>query len=92
MINSLKNKDITQNKSTATGKFMFNENTKPVQNVIVVKAASKGSAIMRVADLLRPHIAAMLEGKRNKQGLLVQPAHVRAVALNVAQRLVVENR
>lgn len=48
---------------------------------------SKGQMIMEMADRMWPHLSEMLTGVRNDKGLLVQPAHVRGMALNIAQDL-----
>jgi hypothetical protein len=48
---------------------------------------TQGNKIMMVAEILRPMIAKWLEGARTRDGLPVQPATVRAVALNTAQNL-----
>jgi hypothetical protein len=52
---------------------------------------SRGNLIMEIAELVRPHLAKMFEGVRDENGMLVQPARVRGVALNLAQRIVKEN-
>ena len=49
---------------------------------------SRGAIIMAVADALRPHFMKMFEGVRDQDNMLAQQAHVRAFALNVAQRMV----
>jgi hypothetical protein len=56
-----------------------------VQVVRRPEARGKGNVIMEVAEKLRPWIMKMLEGARDRSGMLVQPATVRAIALNVAQ-------
>jgi hypothetical protein len=63
------------------------------QGVRVVRRApqNRGSLIMEVAEKIRPWLIKMFEGVRDENGMLMQPAHIRAVALNVAQRIVVEN-
>lgn len=48
---------------------------------------SKGAMIMEMADRMWPHLSEMLTGVRNDKGLLVQPAHIRGMALNIAQDL-----
>jgi hypothetical protein len=54
------------------------------------KAPSRGAQIMEIAEKLRPWFAKMFEGVRDENGMLVQPARVRGIALNVAQRIVQE--
>lgn len=48
---------------------------------------SKGATIMEMADRLWPHLSEMLRGVRDNNGMLLQPAHIRGIALNVAQDL-----
>ncbi|MDE3059735.1 MAG: hypothetical protein KGJ06_01840 [Pseudomonadota bacterium] len=50
----------------------------------------KGNVILDLAEKIRPWLMQMAEGVRDKNGLAVQPPHVRAVALNLAQRIVKE--
>ena len=52
---------------------------------------SRGNLIMEIAELVRPALTKMFEGVRDENGMLVQPARVRGVALNLAQRIVMEN-
>jgi hypothetical protein len=54
------------------------------------QAASTGRLIMEVADKIRPHLMKMFEGVRDENEMIVQPARVRAVALNLAQSIVKE--
>jgi hypothetical protein len=59
--------------------------------VQVVKRAvpvTKGNIIMEVAEKLRPWLTSLFANVRDEHGMLVQPAKVRAIALNVAQDLV----
>jgi len=56
--------------------------------VIRKETRSRGQIIMAVADALRPHFNKMFEGVRDAEGMLAQPAHIRAFALNVAQGIV----
>ncbi len=51
-------------------------------------APTKGQTIMDIAEKLWPGLMEMLKGKRDKTGLLLQPAHIRGIALNIAQDLV----
>ena len=51
---------------------------------------SKGNIIMEVAEMLRPWLMQKLEGMRDKNGMVAQPAHIRGIALNIAQRLLNE--
>ena len=49
---------------------------------------TEGSKIMQLAEVLRPYIAEWLKDHRNSEGLAVQPATIRGVALNTAQTLI----
>lgn len=74
-------------------KAQTNETTAPEQKGVRVirreqPQQSIGQLIMKVADKIRPHIAAMCEGVRNNEGTLLQPAHIRGIALEVAEGLV----
>ncbi|MDX2073468.1 MAG: hypothetical protein SFX19_03775 [Alphaproteobacteria bacterium] len=53
---------------------------------------SIGNMIMAVADKIRPHIAAMCDGVRNNEGMLIQPAHIRGIALEMAEGLVKDHQ
>ena len=44
--------------------------------------------IMEIAETIRPIIAKFFSGARDANGMLVQPARIRGIALNVAQDLV----
>lgn len=64
------------------------------KGIVVIKcadAANKGRMIMEVAEKIRPLLMKLFEGVRDKSGMLMQPAHIRGVALNVAQDLVNEH-
>ncbi len=61
------------------------------QGVTVVRRdvpMTKGQMIMDVADRLWPGLMELFKDVRDKSGLLLQPAHVRGIALNMAQDLV----
>ncbi len=49
---------------------------------------SRGNKIMEIAEKLRPWFIKMFEGVRDDEGMLLQPAHIRGMALNVAQTIV----
>jgi len=49
---------------------------------------SRGVLIMEVAEKLRPFLTQWLDGKYNDDGMLVQQAHIRGIAVNVAEGLV----
>ena len=59
-----------------------------VQVIRREQAHAKGNIIMSIAEILRPWLMKVYEGVRDNNGLLVQPATVRAIALNVAQDMV----
>jgi len=48
---------------------------------------SKGAMIMEIADRIWPSLMEFFSGKRDDNGMLLQPAHVRGFALAVAQNL-----
>lgn len=54
-------------------------------------AMTKGQMIMDVADRLWPGLMDVFKGVRDHSGMLLQPAHVRGIALNAAQDLVEEH-
>lgn len=53
---------------------------------------SIGQIIMQVADKIRPHLSSLFEGSHNSDGMLVQPAHIRGLALEVAEWMVKEEQ
>lgn len=65
----------------------------PANGVNVVRRTqqTKGQMIMEVADKLWPGLLELFSNVRDKSGMLVQPAHVRGIALNMAQDLVNSN-
>ena len=52
------------------------------------KPKTNGQVIMEIAETIRPIIAAFFKNARDGNGMLVQPARIRGIALNVAQDLV----
>ena len=61
------------------------------EGVTVVRRAvpmTRGQMIMDVADKLWPGLMDLFKDVRDKSGLLLQPAHVRGIALNMAQDLI----
>lgn len=46
-----------------------------------------GQVIMDIADKLWPGLMELFHGMRDSSGMLLQPAHVRGIALNMAQEL-----
>ena len=61
---------------------------KPAGIQVVRRAETRGNVIMEIADKIRPYLAKMFEGVRDEEGMLLQPAHIRGIALNVAQGIV----
>lgn len=51
---------------------------------------NKGSVIMEIAERIRPWLMQLFDGVRDENGMLVQPSHIRGIALNVAQNIVRE--
>lgn len=43
--------------------------------------------ILDIAEKIYPWLLKMFDGIRDEHGIPLQPAHVRAISLNVAQRL-----
>lgn len=62
----------------------------PGVQVIRRAPQNRGSLIMEIAEKLRPWITKMFEGVRDENDMLVQPARVRGIAINMAQRIVNE--
>jgi len=58
-----------------------------VQVIRREETKSKGSMIMDIAEKIRPFLMNMFNGIRDEKGMLYQPAHVRGIALNMAQDL-----
>ncbi|MBY0407725.1 MAG: hypothetical protein K2Q01_08530 [Rickettsiales bacterium] len=50
-------------------------------------APSKGQIIMDIADKLWPGLVELLRDVRDNSGMLLQPAHIRGIALTMAQDL-----
>ena len=48
---------------------------------------TKGEMIMDIADRIWPSMMKLFADTRDENGVLMQPAHVRGIALNVAQDL-----
>lgn len=55
---------------------------------VIKRVETRGNVIMELAERIRPYLQKMFEGVRDEDGLLLQPAHIRGMALNVAQGLV----
>lgn len=65
-----------------------NPNAQRPQVIKRVETDQRGKLIMLIADAIRPVLAKFLDGKRDHSGLPFQPAHVRGIALNIAQGMV----
>lgn len=67
---------------------------RPGKGVQVIKRVApqqvRGNIIMELADKLYPWLVNMFDGVRDENGMLLQPARVRGIALNVAQDIVRE--
>jgi hypothetical protein len=61
---------------------------------VITRAApvTKGNIIMDLAEKLRPWLMTVFADLRDENGMLVQPARVRAIALNVAQDLITQEQ
>jgi len=55
-----------------------------------VDPKNKAWAIMKIAETIFPGLMKMFEQERDKNGMRIHPARVRAVALNVAQGIINE--
>ncbi len=60
------------------------------RSVTVVRATpkDKGSMIMELSNKLLPWLSKMLNGVRDNNGMLLQPAHIRGISIEMAQELV----
>ena len=66
-----------------------------VSNVQVIQRKHKpvqGNIIVDVAEKIRPIMLKMFDGVRDENGVVLQPARIRAMSLNLAQRLVKEQQ
>lgn len=89
MSNDAINTWIEKAEESATAKSAHAEKT----DLKVVQRSSprtRGNVIMDIAEKIRPILAKLFEGARDENGMLVQPARVRAIALNVAQDIIKE--
>ena len=59
---------------------------------VIKRVETRGSIIIDIADKIRPIIQKMFEGVRDDDGTPLQPAHIRGMALNVAQGIVEEQQ
>lgn len=63
-----------------------------IQVIRTADMRSNGGSIIDIAEKLRPWLAKMFEGVRDENGMLVQPARIRGIALNLAQYMVKEQQ
>lgn len=75
---SAESKDISTKRTSKDG-------VKVVRNKEPQK--SRGVMIMEIAEKLRPFLTKWFDGKYNNEGMLVQPAHIRGLALDMAEDL-----
>ncbi len=63
---------------------------KPPSAVQVIKhvTKSRGQIIMEISEKILPIMQNFFNGKRDNSGILLQPAHIRGIALNYAEYLV----
>lgn len=52
----------------------------------------QGNIIVDVAEKIRPIMLKMFAGAKDENGVVLQPAKIRAMSLNLAQRLVKEQQ
>jgi len=66
--------------------------TVPTSGIQIIRREEpfKGNVILEIADKIRPWLAKMFEGVRDENNMLLQPARVHGIALNVAQSIVKE--
>jgi hypothetical protein len=60
--------------------------------VIRREVQSTGNIIMEIAEKIRPFLLKMFDDVRDENGMLLQPAHIRGIALNVAQNIIKEQK
>ncbi len=61
-----------------------------IQVVKRTQAEARGNLILDIAEKIRPYLLKMFEGVRDENGMLLQQAHVRGIALNMAQNIAKE--
>ena len=74
------------------GNFVVGSNPNSARPQVIkrVETDKGGKLIMEIADKIRPWISKMFEGVRDDNGLVLQQANIRSIALNVAQGIVKE--
>ena len=61
-----------------------------IQVVRRSQSETRGNMILAIAEKIRPYLLKMFEGVHDGNGMLMQQAHVRGMALNMAQNIVKE--
>ena len=61
-----------------------------IQVVTRAQEQTRGNLIIDIAEKIRPYLMKMFEGVRDENGMLLQQANVRGIALNVAQSIAKE--
>lgn len=62
-----------------------------VQVVARQHRPAQGITIVDLAEKIRPALLRMFTGVRDENGMLIQPARIRGISLNLAQRLLKEH-
>ncbi len=57
---------------------------------VIKREQTRGNIIMDIAEKIYPWFLKMFDGVRDENGMVMQPAHVRGIALNVAQSIIKE--
>lgn len=78
---------VAKAKQDASSAAAVQTNSEGVR-VVRCEAPSKGQLIMQLADKIWPGLRELLQDVRDNSGMLLQPAHIRGIALNMAQELV----
>ena len=61
-----------------------------VQVIKRTQSQTRGNLIMEISEKIRPFLLKMFEGVRDESGMLLQPANIRGIALNMAQNIAKE--
>jgi len=75
---------VEKAKSSETSKMQ----TSGIKVIRREEPKTKGQIILMIADRMFPRLMAFFKDKRDESGMLLQPAHVRGIALNLAEVLV----
>lgn len=63
------------------------KNKKPLNVLRNEPQKSRGAMVMEIADKLLPSLSRWFSGKYSDEGMLIQPAHVRGLAIDMAEGL-----